>query len=60
MKENKSKIRADFFELEESALERKLLFEKINDFSERFVDTIKEQKAFHYHSQGLMEDDVFF
>ena len=60
MKENKSKVPTDFFELEESALERKMLFEKINDFSEQFVDTIKEQKAFHYDSHELMEGDLFF
>lgn len=60
MKEKELDISNNLFRLEEPSKERKILFEKVFNFSEEFIDTIGEQKAFHYESHGLTDDDLFF
>ena len=60
MKEDKSKMPTNIFELEESAIERKSLYEKIINFSEEFIHTIEEQKAYHFDTNEITEYDSFF
>lgn len=47
------------FELEETVHERKVLFDKINSFSEQFLETLPSQKAFHYNKHQTTEADSF-
>ncbi|WP_147676302.1 pyridoxal phosphate-dependent decarboxylase family protein [Algibacter pacificus] len=60
MKEDRSKMPTNIFELEESAIERKSLYEKIINFSEEFIHTIEEQKAYHFDTNEIAEYDSFF
>lgn len=60
MKEKKIKSTNDFYELEATNVERAVLFNKIRDFSEQFLDTLSTQKTFHYESHEPTEDDIFF
>lgn len=48
------------FELEETASERKALFDKINDFSEEFLNSLPDRKAFYYNTHPQTEADSFF
>lgn len=48
------------FELEETATERKALFDKINNFSEEFLESLPEQKAFYYNTHPATDADSFF
>ncbi len=48
------------FELEETASERKALFDKINNFSEEFLESLPARKAFHYNTHPETEADSFF
>ncbi len=48
------------FELEETASKRKALFEKINNFSEEFLETLPERKAFYYNTHPATDADSFF
>lgn len=48
------------FELEESASERKALFDKIQNFSEEFIGSLDQQKAFYNNSHVSTEQDSFF
>lgn len=60
MKNPKSTSPTNLFELEESASERKELFNKIQDFSDEYLDTLSTQKAFHYNTDSETERDSFF
>ena len=60
MKDTKPDSLNNFYALEESPSERKALFEKIQIFSEEFIDTIETQKAFHSESHLEIENDSFF
>lgn len=51
---------SNVYELEETAHDRQLLYEKINNFSEQFLLTLNSQKAFHNNSHKDHEDDLFF
>ncbi|MEM0519384.1 pyridoxal phosphate-dependent decarboxylase family protein [Aequorivita flava] len=46
--------------LEETAVERKALFDKINNFSEAFLEGLPERKAFHYNTHQTTDADSFF
>lgn len=59
MKGPKPNSTNNIFELEESATERKVLFDKIQSFSEDFIDTLDTQKAFHYDTHASTERDFF-
>lgn len=60
MKPPKSNSLDNLFELEESASERKALFEKIQNFSEDFLDSLDSQKAFNYETHAETDRDSFF
>ena len=47
------------FELEETSDDRQLLFEKVNNFSEHFLSTLNNQKAFQNNSHKVNENDLF-
>jgi glutamate/tyrosine decarboxylase-like PLP-dependent enzyme len=60
MKNHKPNAPNTIFKLEESASERKALFESIQAFSEEFIDSLSTQKAFHYETHAANERDAFF
>lgn len=60
MKDNNPNFTKPNFELEETALERKMLFDKLYDFSEEFLETLPEEKAFHYNTHQATDADSFF
>lgn len=60
MKNNDLNFPNSIFELEETAIERKALFDKINNFSEEFLDSLPERKAFHYNTHQTTDSDSFF
>ena len=60
MKNNDPNFPKATFELEETAQERKALFDKINDFSEEFLESLPNRKAFHYNTHPATEADSFF
>ncbi|MCG2419664.1 aminotransferase class V-fold PLP-dependent enzyme [Aequorivita sp. F47161] len=60
MKDNDLNFHNSIFELEETALERKALFDKVNSFSEEFLESLPERKAFHYNTHQTTDSDSFF
>ncbi|WP_240673123.1 pyridoxal phosphate-dependent decarboxylase family protein [Aequorivita ciconiae] len=60
MTDNNSNFPKASFELEETASERKVLFEKINDFSEQFLESLPNRKAFQYNTHPFANADSFF
>ncbi|WP_223266461.1 pyridoxal phosphate-dependent decarboxylase family protein [Gelidibacter gilvus] len=60
MKSPKPNSPNNLFELEESATERNVLFDKIQNFSDEFLDSLTTQKAFHHETHAATERDSFF
>lgn len=48
------------FELEETALERKALLDKIENFTETYLETLPTQKAFYHNTHPATDADSFF